>query len=289
MIKDYVRVRDLNEALGLLRGGKAIIIGGGTTIFEIHERGLLQDVEVLVDLEGAGLNYIVESQEHFRIGACVTLSDLLERATFLLDPGYMALWEALRAVKPVQVRNVATIGGSVCSAIPFYDPPIALCALGAKVVIVGPKGERVKGVQDFITGFLLRDLDREELVKELLLPKLPKGAGSSFTKFGRTNFDYGLVTVSCRVNVDEAGFIKEARIFLGNYEQRPYRAVGVEEALIGNKPEPERLEEALRSFDGTSPIASIHGSSQYKRELAKILTKRSIATAYERALRTWRN
>jgi len=288
LINDYVKVRNLEEACDLLKSGNATVIGGGTTIFELYERGLLQDVEVFVDLEKAGLDYILEDEAHYRIGSCVTFSRLLEEGTFLRNPQYMSLWEAIKAVKPMQVRNVATISGSVCSAIPFYDPPVALSSLGAKVVIAGSNGERVKEVKDFITGFLSRDLNRE-LVKELLLPKLPKGVGSSFIKFGRTRFDYGLVTVSCVVSVDEDGFIKSAKVFLGNYDQKPFEVVEVERALLDRRPEPNYLKGILRRLDETTPIPSIHGSSEYKKELAKTLTIRSILTAYERAMMGWRS
>jgi CO/xanthine dehydrogenase FAD-binding subunit len=287
MIKDYIKPRSIDEAISLLENEKTIAIGGGTTFFELYERGLLQDVEVIVDLENTGLNYIVEDDKFYRVGACVTLTTLLEHAPFLRNLQYMALWEALKAVKPIQVRNVATLGGSVCSAIPFYDPPIALSSLDAKVVIAGSNGERIKAVKDFITGFLSCDLNRE-LVKEIIIPKLPLGVGSAFIKFGRTGFDYGLVTVSCLIGVDESGRIKVAKIFLGNYDQKPYEPIEIENHLLGSKPETNLLKEIVKTLDKTTPIPSIHGSSEYKREIAKLLIVEAVLSAYERGVTGWR-
>lgn len=258
-------------------------MAGGTTFFEFYERGLLSDVETIIDAGGAGLNYVVEESQHYRVGAYTTLEDL-RRNSILNAPQYQALKEALQQVEPIQIRNVATIGGSLCSALPQYDPPIALWALNANVVIVGSHQERVVPASEFTKGFLSPDLDVGELVKEILIPKYGGGVGSSYLKLGRTRFDYGIVTVASFLELDSEGSCKNASVVLGNYhEEKPFKAVEVEKALIGQKASSDTMSKAASTLDNTSPPSVIHASTEYKKELAKALVVQSLSISQKRA------
>lgn len=284
MIKDFVDAATISEAVELLKKPGARILAGGTTFFEFYERGLLADVEIIVDIGRAGLDYVVDEPQRYRVGAGTTLEEL-RRSTTFDGPQYLALKEAVQKVEPLQIRNVATIGGSLCSALPQYDPPIALWALDANVVIVDSDQERVVPVREFTKGFLTPDLNEGELVKEIVIPKYGAGVGSSYLKLGRTGFDYGIVTVASLVEIGGNGFFKNASVVLGNYhEEKPFRAVEVEEALIGRKASSETIIEAARALENTSPPASMQASSEYKKALAKTLVARSLSMSYQRAV-----
>jgi len=284
LIKEFANAKSISEAAELLKKPGARILAGGTTFFEFYERGLLSDVETIIDIEEAGLNYVVEDSQNYRVGAGTTLEDL--RRNRLFDaPQYQALKEAVQKVEPVQIRNVATIGGSLCSALPQYDPPIGLWALNANVVIVGGDIERVVSVDEFTKGFLSPDLQAGELVKEILIPKYGMSVGSSYQKLGRTRFDYGIVTVASLLEIDGGGSVKNASVVLGNYhEEKPFRAIEVEKRLIGHKASSQTISEAMGVLDDTSPPSAIHASSEFKKELAKTLVARSLSTSHERAV-----
>ncbi len=283
MIREFVAAKTLSQAVDILKTPRTRILAGGTTFFEFYERGLMSDVETVVDIGGIGLDYFFEEAQNFRIGACTTLEELRQNRAFDL-PQYQALREAFQKVKPVQIRNVATIGGSLSAALPQYDPPIALCALNASMAIVGEGQERVVPANEFAKGLLSPDLNQGELVKEIFVPKLGAGVGSSYLKLGRTRFDYGIVTVASLVEVDREGTFKNASVVMGNYhEEKPFRAVEVEKALIGNRARPETINESLRGLDHTSPPSAIHASSGYKKELAKVLVARSLSISLGRA------
>jgi CO/xanthine dehydrogenase FAD-binding subunit len=284
LIKEFVEAKTISEAVELLKKPGARILAGGTTFFEFYERGLLSDVETIIDIGRAGLDYVVEEPKYYRVGAHTTLEEL--RRNSLFDaPQYQALAEAIQKVEPVQIRNVATIGGSLCSALPQYDPPIALWALNANVVIVGADQERVVPAREFSKGFLSPDLAVGELVKEISIPKYGRGVGSSYQKLGRTRFDYGIVTVASLLEVDADGVFNNASVVLGNYhEERPFRAVEVERGLIGHKASSETISEAVGALDDTSPPSAIHASSEFKKKLAKTLVTRSLSTSHQRAV-----
>ena len=284
MIKEFVEAKTLLEAIELLRKPEARILAGGTTFFEFYERGLLSDVETIVNIEAIGLDYVTETSEHVRIGANATLEALKQNS--LLDaPQYFTLKEAVQKVHPVQVRNVATIGGSLCSSLPQYDPPISLWALDANVVIVGPNQERTVRVDEFCKGLLSPDLNPGEMVKEILIPKHDAGVGSSYFKLGRTHFDYGLVTAATLLQNGQDGALKKVRIVLGNYdEEKPFRALEVENALTNRKMSPEIISEAVRMLDNTSPH-SLHASPAYRKEVAKTLVTQSLLESHRRANR----
>jgi carbon-monoxide dehydrogenase medium subunit len=284
LIKEFANVKSISEAAELLKKPGARILAGGTTFFEFYERGLLSDVETIIDIGEAGLNYVVEDSRNYRVGAGTTLEEL-RRNRFFDAPQYQALKEAVQKVEPIQIRNVATIGGSLCSALPQYDPPIALWALNANVVIVGDNHERVVPANEFSKGFLSPDLEAGELVKEILIPKYGICVGSSYQKLGRTRFDYGIVTVASLLEIDGNGSVKDASVVLGNYhEEKPFRAIELEKRLIGHEASLQTISGAVGALDDTSPPSAIHASSEFKKELAKTLVARSLSTSHERAV-----
>jgi CO/xanthine dehydrogenase FAD-binding subunit len=286
LIKEFANARSLSEAAQLLKKPGSRVLAGGTTFFEFYERGLLSDVETIIDIGEAGLNYVVEDSQNYRVGAGTTLEDL-RRNRFFDAPQYQALKEAVQKVEPIQIRNVATIGGSLCSALPQYDPPIALWALNASVVIVGSDHERVVSANEFTRGFVSPDLEAGELVKEILIPKYGMRVGSSYEKLGRTRFDYGIVTVASLLEIDGGGSVKKASVVLGNYhEEKPFRAIEVEKRMIGHEVSSRTISEAVGALDGTSPPSTIHASSEFKKELAKTLVARSLSSSHQRAVRT---
>lgn len=282
MIRNFAEVKGLPEALELLKDPTARILAGGTTFFEFFERGLLSEVETIVDIEGIGLSYILEKPKNYEIGSYTTLEEL-RKSEFFKAPQYKAFEEAIRKVEPIQVRNVATVGGSLCSALPQYDPPIALCALSADVVIVGSHEKRVVPAIEFLKGFATPDLNSGELVEKILIPKYEHSVGSSFFKLGRTAFDYGIATAASLIQVNDGGKCEVVRVVLGNYDEKPFKALEVEKSIIGTKLTTADVNEAVSTLDKTTPPASVQASSDYKREVAKILVAESLLTSYGRA------
>ena len=71
----------------------------------------------------------------------------------------------------VQVRNLATIGGNLCSAVPSADTAPPLIALNASVKLVGPAGERTVPVEASSPGRKNRVCKTQEILTEIAIPK----------------------------------------------------------------------------------------------------------------------
>jgi CO/xanthine dehydrogenase FAD-binding subunit len=287
--KEYFRPSTIEETIELLsrHGERAKIVGGGTGIYEVAHRGLLSDVECLVDIELLQLDRISVECSLARIGAATTMAKMMDSSELSQLGELSVLHEALRAIQPLQVKNVATIGGAICTALPFFDLPVALIALDASVKIA-PKIREVK-VLDFIRGYFSIDLQSGELVTEIILPlKAQKEvAGSAFEKFALTGDDWALINCGAHVSLDGNTISKARLCFGGGIGEKPKRVREVEKSLEGVRVIDEDgvkniLDQKL--FSDLETISDIRASSEYRAHLAKVLGKRSLMRAGRRAL-----
>ena len=278
-IKKYERPTTLIEALQLRSryGEKAAIIAGGITLHELMEKKLLRDIEVLIDIEKIGLGYIKVEDTRIRIGATYTISDLLHTlsSTSLREVKQLdALYEACRAIKPPQVRNVATVGGEACSGISFLDLPIVLCALNAEFKIRSLRGERYVKAEKFFKSMFTIDIASDEILEEIIIP-LEKDAGvfSSFVKYGRVAQDYGLVNAAIMIRFSDENVCEDVRVFFGNITDIPYRAVEVEQILKGRPINEESMKGAVNELPRVEPTPTVHAPPGYKKVLMRVLLK----------------
>jgi CO/xanthine dehydrogenase FAD-binding subunit len=287
--KQFRRAQSEEETSELLiqYGERARIIAGGTGIYEVAHRGLLTDVEALIDISSLNLSYARVEDQLAHIGALTTMSTIFETKRLSEYPALGGLFDALRAIQPLQVKNVATIAGAICTALPFFDLPVSLIAMDASVIIA--PGNRTTKLYDFIQGYFSVDLRPGEFVKEVQIP-LPKSnatLGSAFQKFAITGDDWALVNcgASLRIEGDE---ISEARVcFGGGVGEKPKRAVQIEKRLRGVRALDETeikslLEENIEKELET--VSDIRASAQYRMQLAKVLGKRTIINAAKIAM-----
>lgn len=276
----YLFAGSPQEAARILdaEGERAVVVGGGTALRGFASRGLLNHVEVLVDLQRAGLRFVREEEGWVTVGAATRLWEL-ERELEETGP-YRMLLEALRCL-PVQVRSLATVGGSLCSAHPSFDPPAALIALEAQVEIVGPSGNRSLPLQGFFRDFLVTELGRGELVTQVRIPKPPPGTVSTFLRLARNAGDISLVNVAVRLTLasSSGSRCRGVRIALGGVGPTVVRALETEAALEGRALAREAIEGALRAMErDIQPWDDLRASASYRREIAKVLLKRALLT-----------
>lgn len=281
----YLKPKTDEELSEILRtmGPKARILAGGTGIYELAGRGLLSDVEALVDISDLGWAYVKKSAQSFRIGSATTMTELMTSADLGMR-NLGALVDALRAIQPVQVKNVATVGGAICTGLPFFDLPTALAALDATVQI-GPTGRTVK-LLDFIQGFFSMDLGSHEFVREVEIPIGKDARASAFQKFALTSDDWAMINCGASLSLDKGGRIKEPRlVFGGGVGGKPARASRSEKALEGLKAREEDVKGALEEElpHEITTETDIRSSAQYRFELAKVIGRRTVMAACERA------
>lgn len=288
MVDDYIRAATSKEVLSLLKrhGEKARVVGGGTMLYEFEFRGLLSGVTTLIDISRLGLDYVKGDSSGLRIGASTTFTDALGSRQVNSRPAYGALVDALRAIRPVQVRNMATMGGALSSGLPVLDLPPTSLALRAKVSLAGPRGRRTLDVEDFFVGFLETALKRGEFLTEVRIPRPPAHTGSAFQKLETNSVDWAILSVATAVTLQK-GKVSNARIVLGGGVGAVPKRAGEAEAVIDTADPTEdamrrAAEEASRSTEFTNDERA---SADYRRQVAKILVKESLANSVERARR----
>jgi 2-furoyl-CoA dehydrogenase FAD binding subunit len=265
-------------------GARGKIIAGGTGLYEIAHRGLLSEIEALIDIGRIGLSYVREEKGYLSIGSATTMS-ALAKSRFILRREYGAIGDALRAIQPLQVKNVATVGGAICTALPFLDLPVALEALGAKVEI-SPSRAR-ENLSDFIKGYFSVELSESEFLKEVQIPKEIQGAeySSAFQKFALTHDDWAIMNCSAALVLDDSR-IKASRIFFGGgLSERPTRAQNIESDLEGiNATDEPKIKDIFEKNLETDiePVSDIRASSEYRMHIAKVLGRRTVSQAAER-------
>jgi carbon-monoxide dehydrogenase medium subunit len=278
MTFDYHEPRALEQALDLLAryGDEAHLLAGGTATVLLMRQGLLRPAHVISLRAIPGLGEVERGADGgLRIGATATHRQV-ERsgAAYAYSP---ALVEAFGSVATIRIRNQATVGGNLAHADPAQDPPPILSALGARVTVVSPRGERSLAVEALAVDHFTTSLAHDEVITSVVLPPIPSGTRATYLKFlPRTADDYATVSVAATMRLAADGTIADVRLVLGAVGPTPLRLRRVEEALRGRAP--DRVDEAVAMVpDEVQPLDDLRGSASYKREMARVWTARAIA------------
>lgn len=279
----YFRPKTIDETVSLLveYGERARLIAGGTDLLVDKP----PEAECLIDITRLPLNYIRSDEEGVKIGALTTFRNL-QTSSLIKDGAYGVLAEAAHEIGFVTTRNVATIGGNICNALPSADSPPALVALDAKIKIVGPAGERIIPLEEFFLGVKKTDLKTGDMLVEIQVPKQPARTGTAFLKIGRTRVDLAIVNTAVRVTLGADGVCEDVRIILGGgVGPTLIRARKAEVILRGLKLEDALIEEAAKTASEylRPRKESIRASPEYKIEVSKVLVRRALKKAIERA------
>ena len=142
----------------------------------------------------------------------------------------------------------------------------------------GPSGRRSIPASEFFVDYFTTALQPDEILTEVRIPKHTDWA-AHYEKLHRAAQAWSIVAVAATVAID-GGVIRQARVALTNMAPVPVRARGVEEALIGQAASPELIRSAAEhAVEGTNPITDGNADADYRSHLAKVLTRRAVATA----------
>ena len=280
---DYYSPGTLAEAVALLRqhGSDAKLLAGGQSLIPAM-RFRLAMPPVLIDLNGiTGTEYIRETNGHLAIGA-LTREVMLEESALVQNQFHM-LADAARVIADPVVRNRATVGGNIAHADPANDHPAVMLAYNAEVIALGAEGTRVIPIDGFFIDLFQSALTENEILSEIRIPKPGANSGGAYVKMERKVGDYAISAAAVQLTLD-GDICTSARIGLTNVSPKPMRALNAEQALIGRAVTDAVLEEAGRAAaDECDPSPDLRGSVAYKRDLTRVLTKRAIRQAMERA------
>ena len=280
---EYERATSVEGAIATLAklGPEARLIAGGHSLLPMMKLRLANP-EHLIDINDLEeLSYIEERQNEIRIGALTRHAELLEAE--LLARRAPVFRDAEEVIADPVVRNRGTIGGSLCQADAAEDLSAVCAALKAQVVIRGPSGERIVGMDGFYIGPFTTAVGADEMLTEVRIP-LRAGAGSAHEKVERRAGDFAIAAVSAAVWL-EGGVIADAGLALGALGPTTIIASRAEEALKGKPPSEELFAEAGEiAKEDCAPVPDGRGPVDYKRHLASVLTVRALRHATARAL-----
>jgi CO/xanthine dehydrogenase FAD-binding subunit len=281
---EYIAPETVAEATSILAryDGEAKVLAGGQSLVPLLNMRLARP-QALVDINRVpDLAEIREDGDRLLIGAMtrqrdVERSDLVRRAQPLLH-------EAVTLIAHPQIRNRGTIGGSLAHADPASELPAVALALEAQFTITGPNGDRTLPAQDFFVTFLTTALQPDEVLTSISFPMQAQNTGSSVQEVARRHGDFALAGAAVTVTVD-SGRCTDARIALFGVGATAVRAGSAEDALRGAEVSPAALDTAADAArdEIDEPLTDIHASSDFRRHLARTMTRRALATALERA------
>lgn len=274
---DYYAPDNLDTVCSLLSkfDSQARVLAGGTDLLHKMKQGLITP-QVIVSLKNLQqLKEITyEKGKGTVIGALASHNDLVNST--LLNEKYLSVSEAAHQMANNQIRHLGTVGGNIVNAVPSADMPPILISLGATITLVGPNGERTLPLEEFFTGPGRSVLAQNEIVTKFTIPDQPT-TGSNYLKFGlRKSGALAVVGVASAVTM-EGNIIKDAKIALGAVAPTPLRAKNAEAVLIGQEYTEDLLEKAgVAAAAECSPISDIRGSKEYRRDMVRVYTKRSL-------------
>jgi carbon-monoxide dehydrogenase medium subunit len=280
---DYHSPTTLEEAVALLgeHGENAKILAGGQSLIPAM-RFRLAMPETLIDINRlTDLDTVRQENGSLVIGGLTRESALEESA--LVQESYRLLADTARVIADPLVRNLATVGGNLAHADPANDHPATMLAYNAEIVAHGPKGARTIPIDDFFIGLFETALEPNEILTEIRIPTPGKKSGGAYIKVERKVGDYAISAVAVQLTMD-GDKVAGVRIGLTNVSPVPMRATEAEQALTGQTATDEVVESAGKAAAAQcDPSADLRGSVDYKRDLTRVLVKRAIRKAVERA------
>jgi carbon-monoxide dehydrogenase medium subunit len=262
---EYVRAASVDEAVAALaeHGDDAKLLAGGHSLLPLMKLRLAMPA-VLVDIGRIpGLSYVRVDGDEVAIGAGTRHAELARSETAATEVPLLP--HVAGRVGDPQVRHRGTLGGTVAHGDPASDLPTALLALGGSVVVQGAQGRRTIPITEFFLGFFETALTPEEVVLELRVPRTGS-LGWGYEKFTRRENDWPIV----------AAAVVDGRVALANMAGAVMRATATEEALTRGA----SLEEAAALADqGAQPSSDMHADQEYRRHLARLLTRRALTRA----------
>jgi len=283
---EYFRAKTVKETCSLISKYKdeCKILAGGQSLITLLRQKLISP-SYLIDIKGiSDLDYIkFDAKKGLRIGALTTHRSI-EKSPLIYEK-YKVLSEMEKSVASVQTRNWGTIGGNLCSADPIGDPAPSLIALNAKLKIVSSRGERTIPLEKFFKDYFTTVLKPDEILTEIQLPPPVAHTGVVYMKFSTIEAGIKIVSTSVLITIDPGKMTcKNARIVMSAVAPVPFNAKKGGKLLIGNKIDDQLIEEAAKlASEETNPTSDVHGSAEYRREIARVLVKRATKQAFEEA------
>jgi carbon-monoxide dehydrogenase medium subunit len=282
---EFVEPASIGEACALLEEdpeGSAVFAGGTDILVDLkaglkHHRRLVSLARIeelkVIDLAAEGA---------LRIGATATISMIARHQG--IKERFPGINDAAMSLAAEQVRNQATVAGNLCMAVPSADMAPILLAHGAGMRVVSPAGERTVPLREFFVGPRETVLESADVVVAIDVPAPAAGTGdASLRQGGRVSLSLPMAAAAAVV-VMNGSRCRQAAVALGAVAPTPIMASAAGEAVAGKELSENVLREAGElAAEAARPIDDLRASKEYRLELVRVLTRRVLKMAAERA------
>lgn len=280
----YHRPKSVAETIKILNANdNAAILAGGTDILVEIKKGFRQHSDLVSLIDVKELKFITEDKNNVYIGSAVTHNEIIKSKE--INKFLPALAQSCSKVGSDQVRNVATVGGNICTAASCCDTAPVLIAYNTQMEISGKKGTRTIPLKEFFVFNKKTTLQKGEVVTKFIIPKPAKGTGVHYEKFGlREAMSISVVSVAVLVTV-EKGVVTNNCVVIGAVAPTPRISQNATDLLNGVKISDltdgsETLKKiGMAASNDSIPIDDIRGGAQYRRDVLTTLTQRAILSA----------
>jgi len=280
---EMVEPRSLKEAIALLDPEQPAIrpVAGGTALMLMMKAGVFQPSR-LVCLHGIEPQYAgiaVTGAGELRIGAMATLSEVETNSDVAARLPVLA--KAMRTLSNPRVRNVARVGGALAHGDPHMDLPPVLAALGARVAISGPTGDRELPLEALYAGYYETVLAKNELITAVTVPGLD-GRKAAYVKVtSRSADDWPALGIAVSFALAD-GALRDPVVVVSAATEKVTRMTSAEKLLQGAAPDDAVLQRAgAAAAQEAAMLADAHGSAAYKRELLRVYLRRAVRQAVQ--------
>jgi carbon-monoxide dehydrogenase medium subunit len=279
----YVRPQSFDAVLQLLaeHGDDARVLAGGQSLMPVLNMRLAHP-RLLIDINDIdALKGISVQDATVRIGALARHVEVMESP--IVAQSLPLIAEAMPQVAHVAIRNRGTFGGSIALADPAAELPACVLALGARIVLESLRGRRTVQAEDFFRGLYETAREPDEVLVEVLIPEQRRDYISVFMELSRRHGDFAIAGLACCTRVEQET-LREARLVYFGSEVKPTLARRAMAALEG-KPWSTAISDAACTAlaDDLDPMDNIFGRPATKLHLQRVLTRRAVAKAIERA------
>ncbi|MFC1814608.1 FAD binding domain-containing protein [Thermodesulfobacteriota bacterium] len=276
---EYIEPSNLSEAISLLDryGDEARILAGGTDLLVWLKEGARSPKYMINIKHISGVAHIhYKESEGLKIGALTTIREI--ETSKVIQEKFVGLYQAAKELGSIQVRNLATIGGNLCTASPSAEMAPPLLIMGAKVKLRGLRGERVLALEEFFQGPGSTAIDREILTEIIIPPPDPQSRSLYKSISRRSAVDLAIVGVAVAGVIESASQEwKNIKIALGAVAPIPMRAFRAEKVLEDHKVDAALIEEAAQTAsEEARPVSDLRASAWYRKEIVKVLVRRSL-------------
>ena len=282
-VQEFLSPKSLSEAQAAFGEGAASSwLAGGTDLLVGIRLGA-RDPSRVVDLKQIPEMTAIEIDDAFvRIGAAASAFDVLHNSD--VPSMFPGLAEALNLIGSTQITGRCSAGGNLCNASPAADSIPALIANSAQCRILGPEGERVLPVENFVVGPNQNALAPGELLVELIMPRPVPGTSDAYLRLTpRTEMDIAVVGAGVSITLDNSGTCTAARVAIGAVAPTALLVEPAGEALVGSPLDQAAMDAAIAAARAAAkPISDKRSPAEYRTHVVGILVSRAITNAQAR-------